>query len=175
VLLNAATAHIRGFEGQFETHPGNFDFGMGVSWIPTAQYKSFPSGFKTVPKPGGGNNSVAPIDLSNTRMMRTPRFTVNASAGFHADFLGGTIRPSANILYNSGWVWWPGERLKQKEFVQLNAKLQWDAPGGRFNVFAYGENITGALRGVYEGTSNTGDAIAYDRPANVGFGIGFKY
>lgn len=175
VLLNAATARIRGFEGQFETHPGIFNLSLGVSWIPEAKYVNFPSGFMTVPKPGGGNNSVAPIDLSNTRMMRTPKFTVNAAASADIDLLGGILRPSANILYNSGWVWWPGERLKQPSFVQLNAKVQWEAPGDRFNVFAYAENITGALRGVYEGTSNTGDAIAYDRPANVGIGAGFKF
>jgi iron complex outermembrane receptor protein len=162
-------------EGQLETHPGIFNLSLGASWIPRAQYIDFPSGFMTVPKPGGGNISVAPIDLSDTRMMRTPRFTANASIGFDMDLLGGKLHPNANVLYNSGWVWWPGERLVQKAYWQLNAKLQWDAPGGKFNVFVYGENITGALRGVYEGTSNTGDAIAYDRPANVGIGAGFKF
>lgn len=114
----------------------NAHFGLG--WLPRARYESFkdaplwhPDTLLTSP----------PTDASGNRVVRTPKFTFNASVNHTADLAGGKLDSSVTYAYNSGWQWQPDNLYQQSSYSLVNGQIKWTAPGDMFSVRAFGNNL----------------------------------
>jgi iron complex outermembrane receptor protein len=136
--------------------------------MPTAKYSRFPNAQIFLPLPTGANRTVSPADISGTRMIRAPKFTLNGGGAFNTDLAGGAFQAAVNASYNSGFFWQPGETARQRAYTLVNANVSWRTPDQRLKFTLYSENLTNKVYGIYEAQSAIGDSVAYGRPREVG-------
>jgi iron complex outermembrane receptor protein len=162
ILVNAATGTVRGLDVDFTAVPVRNLTLTGGFEVLDAMYDKFPGApfaFPnpvTLPLPAGcavvgalppsaalvGGNTTATCDASNTRMIRSPKFTGNIGATYVHDLAGGDqLTFSANDHYNSGFFWDPDHLLKQKSYHNAAASLTWTAPSGAWDVGIWGTNL----------------------------------
>jgi len=168
-LTNAAKARVEGVEFNANARLSQFfDANLGMSWMPTAKYTSFPNAQVYVPLATGGNRAVFPVDISGSRMIRAPKFTLNGGLAFNHDLAEGEFQAAVNAAYNSGFYWQPGETARQKGYTLLNANLSWRTPDKRYKFTLFGENLTDRPFGIYQAQTAIGDSIALGAPREIG-------
>lgn len=165
VIANAARAHIKGLESDFEFVPvDNLTVSGGISLL-DGHYSSLPDG---VPL---DQNGVAqpPRSESGKHTVITPPFsgTLSVDYRFHTDL--GLIRPSVTLVYNDGFYWQTDNRLTQPAYTLLNTSLTWSSPNSRYDVSLWGKNVTDARYYIARVTvARIGDAQEQAPPETYG-------
>lgn len=166
-LQNAAAAHIKGaeLEAQGRLFRG-LTANLGVSYV-HGRYVDFPLAQVLVPIPGGGNRSIT-FDASGLPMVRSPDWTLTGGLAYTASLWGGTLDLGSSVYYSSSFSWEPAARVIQKSYALLHANIGWTAPGGRYTVTVYGDNLTNVT--YFENTTinTTGDLATYGMPRRFG-------
>jgi len=176
ILLNAAKAKIEGAELQLDGRlaPG-LSANFGLSWLPTARYSDFLGGLTFVPAPGGLGSTAVAVDLSGTRMIRSPKLTANAGLTYETELAAGKLNGSLHYFWSDGFLWAPGVSNKQEKYGTLNGRLGWTTPDGRFNFSVWGRNLANKLYWLQIAASTAGVSGAYPQPREVGVGVGFNF
>lgn len=173
--INAARARIIGFEGLVEAVPvSGLTISIGASYVPTAEYRSFPNAPLFVTKPGGGNNLVA-FDASGERMVRAPKFTATASLSYVVRLAGGSLDFGANLYHSSRFIWNPDARYAQAAYQLLGGQIGYTVGGTGLSISAWGRNL---LNKHYQaGLSETasGDAYVPGAPRTYGVKLGYRF
>ena len=168
LLRNAAKAKVQGFEFDASSALGKyFSANMGLSWMPAAKYTSFPGAQVFLPLANGGNQAVL-RDISGTRMIRAPKFTLNAGGAFRSEVAQGELKVAGNVAYNSGFFFQPGETAHQSSYTLVNANISWKTSDRRFTFTLYSENLTNELYYIYFPQSSVGDTVSFGRPREIG-------
>ncbi|WP_123905412.1 TonB-dependent receptor [Sphingobium cloacae] len=109
-----------------------------------------------------GNGLGVTGDASGNRMSRSPKFTGNIGFNYDLELGGGTVGLSGNYAYNSGYYWFPDNRLRQRRYGVLNSAVSFTPAGERIVVAVWGKNL--ANKKYYslaaENNGASGDASA---------------
>ena len=149
LLLNAASARIKGLDVDFIFAPvQGLTFNGGFEVL-DAKYKTFPGGTCTTPRPlsvvagvtVGGFSSLA-CDLSGYRPPSSPKFSYTLGVTYAFDTSIGGFELNANDGYKSDYFWEPDNRLKQNSFHLVNASVTWKATD-RVSLQLFGRNLAG--------------------------------
>jgi iron complex outermembrane receptor protein len=128
--------------------------------------------------PGGGTTFVNQVDLAGARIPYSPEFTLQASFNWDIETGFGTIAPSANFLYNSGYFNTDFNTLvdEQKSFTKTDLRLTWTSSDKRFSAQVFVENLEDKAvnqRGVF-GTNQSMNA-SYAPPRTYGVKLGARF
>lgn len=167
ILQNAATAEIKGVEGDVTLRPApGLNVIVSASYL-DAKYDEFPLAQSFVARPGGGNTAII-IDASGNRLTRVPEFTGSFSVDYTVPAFGGEVTASGNLYYNGGFSWGVDDRLVQHAYTTVNAQLSWTPADGRYKVALWGRNLTDSDHLLTVSSSVLGDQGAYSRPRTFG-------
>lgn len=150
---NAASAVTKGFELDATLRPiSSLTVTAGLSYL-DSRYRRYEEAqgyrpndpFANQDNPSALGNSSVSIDVSGNRVVRAPKWMWNASLSYAASLgSGGTLTPSATIFSTSSFYFDAVNRLEQKAYEIVNAKLDWELPGERVTIELYGKNLTAA-------------------------------
>jgi len=180
-LTNAAKAEIYGaeFEGQVPL-TDTLTLRGGLAWT-HATYVDFPGALLTFPRTTDAQcgvnpnrpcgNIQTPADASGNDMVRAPRWNGSISLDYRGEVAGGELDASATASYNSGFSWDAGNRLRQPDFLLVNARVSWGPDGSPWRVGLWGRNLTDVTHQLYVTDTTQGDSVAYARPRSVGVSL----
>jgi iron complex outermembrane recepter protein len=176
ILQNAAQAKIGGFDadlsGKISQH---FSANLGFSWLPEAKYSSFPAGIHYVTAPGGLGAVAVASDISGSRILRSPKTTVNAGLVYQTDVARGNLRVSGNYFHSSSLYLVVGEGSEQPAYSQVNFEVSWTDPSKHYTVGVWGRNATNQAYFI-SGLANTGGFSAvWAKPREIGLRLGVNY
>jgi iron complex outermembrane receptor protein len=115
-------------------------------------------------------------NLDNVTMQRTPEFTGFLGARYAMDVGGGELALSGNLSYSSSFFFGPsGIQFRQGGYETLSLRAQWTAPGERWYVAAYGDNVTNNRYLTQVQYSNFGIGANWSKPVTFGGEVGFKF
>ena len=151
----------------------------GISYLPTAKYLSFPTAVAFFPLATGGNRQVAPYDASNTRLIRAPKVSLNASVAYETKLGDGKVGGNVSYAYKSSYIYNVAAYQTNPDTVQsptdlVNAELAYTFPGDRFRVALFGQNLINERYGVYVASSVVGNSATLGRPREGGIRLGLK-
>jgi iron complex outermembrane receptor protein len=150
-ILNAATARIKGVEGdlRYQVTP-DFEISASGAYV-DARYRSFPNGSRfqmcvdaTTCGSDYGQFILSPIDASGFRMQRAPEFTASLGAHYGFDLGGGRLTLSGNFYHTSKFYFDLAEQFYDDGYDLLGLRAEWTDASKRFTIAAYGDNVTGA-------------------------------
>jgi iron complex outermembrane receptor protein len=75
----------------------------------------------------------------------------------------GVFDPEVSGSYNSGFFYYPDNRIRQPCYALLNTAVSWTPPSGRYTVRLWGRNLTDRL--YYIGRSEQVGNADIDRAA----------
>lgn len=170
-ILNAANATIYGIDADLGVRlTPELRLRAGANWT-HSEYKNFTSAPFFVPIPTGGNTAVTG-DASGNPLIRAPEFTGNLSLDYRRPIGSGLLFASGNFYYNSGFAWTVDDRVRQSDYVLVNAEIGWAWNDERYRVALWGRNLTDTLYGQSVSVTGFADAIAYARPRT--YGVSFE-
>jgi iron complex outermembrane receptor protein len=190
-LNNAAAAVLKGAElnidGKVDPH---ITVGLGVSYI-DGKYTRFPNANVTIPAttvnptpattcvegtgPRIGGNRQLICDVSGNAIIRTPKWTLNASVRYEHELLDGQFDATANLFVSDKFYWDPLNRIAQPHYTVLNGQVAWRAPGGRYRFVIWGENLTDQLYELVVSTSANADWVNYAKPRSGGVRVEYSF
>lgn len=191
VLTNAARASIKGvdltLQDRFTDH---LTLNAGVTYL-DAKYTSFPNANVTIPSTQvnptpatacvqgtgatiGGNRALI-CDVTGNRLIRSPKWTFNASASYERPLANGTLDASASVLFSDSFYFDPLNRLKQPAYSVVTADLGWTVPDGRTRVSIWGNNLTNEVYFRVVSTSANADWVNYSPPRTYGVKVSYTY
>ena len=175
ILRNAASARIYGIEAEgMATFSDAFNLRAGIAYN-NSKYSSFPDAVILVPRPTGGNLQMNG-DATGNRLVRSPKFTANATANIMVPTGDdGLLTFTGAASYNSGFFWNVSNRLKQPEYLILNGSISWKSDSTPLSVSLWGRNLTNKTYGVFVTDTTAADAISYGRPRSFGVALGFDF
>lgn len=143
ILLNAASAKIKGLDADLEVLPiDQLKIGAGISRLFTHNYTNFPNAPATVPNPATiGGNADFEINASGKQMVHSPNASGNVSAEYRVPTSRGDFAVSAVDVYTTSFAWEPDNRVRQGGYAVLNAALAWDLPDNRYRIRLMGKNL----------------------------------
>ena len=176
VTQNAASARGKGVELDLRwAITPEFTLSGGAAYV-DAKYHSFPDAQTFVPNAFGAGNVSVVKDLSGKRLLRSPKWTANATANYQKELSAGTIGAYATIYYNSGQFIETSSRIFQDHYATVDGELSF-APkaldGVRFIL--WGKNLTD--KAYLNGTLVTdfADAAVYAEPRTYGGRVEFAF
>lgn len=179
VLLNAASARVRGAEVEL-TAAVTRDFHIrAYGTLLDAKYKDFPNAQIFAPilqnqaSIGGSattpiGNAQSVVDQSGRDMIRAPHYTLGVSGDYSMETSIGKLGASASLYRTGKFYWDVNNRLAQPAYTMVNGELSWKSESGQFGASIWVKNLTDEV--VYQslvGTA-TADIVTYDRPRTVG-------
>jgi iron complex outermembrane receptor protein len=172
-LLNAASAKISGLDFDLTTVPiDNLTLTAGFSALFRHSYGKFPGTPETTPNPinFGGNTSFTEDTDGNT-MILSPNWDVTLGASYDIPLNGdGDLELSTNYLYNSGFYWEPGNRVKQNAYGLVNAQAAWTLPDDRWRIRVWGKNLASTKYLIFF-SSSVSDTGAPAAPRTYGIAV----
>lgn len=176
-LNNAAKAVIKGFEASASGDLGkNFSFDLGLSALPTANYREFNKAQVFIPNPAtGGTTNTVPYDASGSRIIRSPKWQANARLVYHDMLANGKVLVSVNYAYNDGFFWQPGNFSPEGAYSVVNARASWTDPNGRLTYSIWVDNLTDAVYSVYTANNAVSINDTLAKPRQVGVGLALKF
>ncbi|MDF7774854.1 TonB-dependent receptor [Sphingomonas sp. AOB5] len=179
--LNAASATIKGVDGEVNIRVAE---GLTLDLVGAytdGRYDSFRNAEIFVPNVAagtttrnGGNTLQSGYDASGKSLIRSPKFTGSAGISYVQEVSGGRITASMRGSYNSGFVWEPSGRLRQRPYGLLNASIGYRSDDG-WSVTLSGNNITDTDYMLTSGAGTSSDFFAAANPATVTLGVGFQF
>ena len=171
---NAASTRGKGFEANMDWSvlPG-FSLSGGFTYL-DAKFRDFPNAQGYV-STGFGNTPVT-VDLSGTRLLRSPKLSATASANYRQNIGGGELGAYVSMQYNSGMFLENTGRIHQDAYATVDAQLSY-APdalkGVRFVL--WGKNLTDKAYWNNGLLSNFSDAVSYAEPRTYGGRVEFEF
>jgi iron complex outermembrane receptor protein len=175
VINNAATARIYGLDvdGSIKIAPG-LSLRGGISWLPHADYQSYPNAVASLPFPIGGYTATSVIDLSHTRLYKTPKITATAGATYETRLGNGKFSLSPNVYYASR-LYVEASHLVSTTNFKLGAEVAYEPDNSPFRFSAWVKNATNNHAFVaYQATSSALAVIPGD-PREEGMTISYKF
>jgi iron complex outermembrane receptor protein len=172
ILQNAASAKIEGADLQVGARLAEgLTAQLGVSWIPTAEYTKFLGGLNFVANPGGVGMAAVPTDLSGSRMIRTPKSTVDLGLNYRTEVANGDLNLSANYFWSDKFFWIAGGASNQDAYNTLSARIAWTTPDKRLTYSLWGRNLTNEVYWLQAGGNTGGLSGSYAPPREFGVGV----
>lgn len=174
VLYNAAAGEISGAEAEFSTSfNANWSLRSGVAYT-HAEYTDFPAGQNFVPVGTGGNAQVLG-DNSGNQMIRSPEWTAFGALTYTQPLSVGSLESTLTAAYTDSYFWHVDNRLEQPAYTMINANLTWYAPGDRWHVRLFGDNLSDEEVQLYVREATVGDFASYGKPRSWGIAIGAQF
>ena len=169
ITSNAAAAHIKGVEADFEAAvTPELRLSGGLS-IQHGEYTSYPNGVALTQ-----NGARTFVDQRGNETIVTPPFSGTFTASYDADLgTGGKLQPSVTVVYNDGFFWQSDNRLTQPAYTLLNASLLWTSPSKKFDVRLWGKNLSNSTYYIARlGVTGLGDVQEQAAPRTFGVTVG---
>lgn len=177
IPTNAASARIFGIE-----FDGTADLGSslkvraGVSWMPKADYRSFPNaaGFRPIVTVGGLPGVVA--DVSGQRLVRAPRISAVASITHTSRLSNGELTITPSVHYSSKYRPYDAfDLLIQGAYARVAGEIAYKPDDNGARVALWVRNLTNA-RSFSSTTISAGAARAtYEEPREFGITVGYDF
>ena len=173
-LLNAANAKIYGVDADFTARlaPG-LQIRLAGAYT-HSEYKNFVTAPVYNPAIAGGN-VLTTGDVSGNPLVRTPRFTANATARYETVVGAGKVDASADYYYNSGFSWTFDNNYRQASYSLVNAQIGYSPDGEHWRLAVFGKNLTDTNYAMGVSVSGLATGIAYARPRTYGVSMNYKF
>lgn len=181
VLYNAAAGEIYGGEAEFATNfSANWSGRAGVAYT-HSEYTEFPNGQNFVPRsqftvpPCATPNCQVSADDSGNQMIRSPEWTAFGAITYTQPLASGTLESTLTAAYSDSYFWHVDNRLEQPAYTTLNANVTWYAPGDRWHVRVFGDNLSDEETQLYVREATVGDFASYGKPRSFGIAVGAEF
>jgi iron complex outermembrane receptor protein len=178
ITVNAAGAKINGIDGDITYEvTRDLSFTFNGSFV-DATYGSFNNALAqnldTDPL-SATFGTIVPMQVNATgnRVERTPRFAASAAVNYGFDLAGGRMALNANANHSGYYYFDPAHQFNQPAYTLLNLRATWTDPSGKYDVSAFGKNVTNrkyflstfidpyAARAVYAAPAEWGGSVTY--------------
>jgi iron complex outermembrane receptor protein len=149
---------------------------VSSSWLPTAEYLSFPHATAFVPPLGlGGLVTDNNYDASNSRMLTTPVFTGTLAGTYGQNFDWGRFEATGTVYHSSGYRWEFTDSVTTSPYSLLGANLTFSPNANRFKYTLYGKNL--ANKAYVQGALPTAatSLIFWSQPREIGATVGYSF
>ena len=176
VLGNAASARIYGVDVDTSVRVSpDLTLRLAGSWLPHANYRDFTDGVAfAFPITATGLQQID-IDASGTRVLKSPKFSGNATVTYNHEFEAGKIDANFTLYHSSSYRWDLLGRFKTRSYVTLGARAGYSPEGSRFRFGIYGKNLTNRAYITATSTSAEADEGVYAPPREIGVSVGYKF
>jgi len=186
---NAAGAHVKGIEAEAYWFPdSHLTFNANFSYL-DAKYTDFFSEDPLNPFAVGvsrpttiepGTGGLVAQDVSGNFLSNAPRFSGNAGVAYRTDtYSWGSLVLRTDVAARSHFYLreFNDPLDEQKAYALVNLSAIWNAPGGRYTVRIFGNNVTNHAYLVTMGTSDTFGAryVTYGTPRQVGVELSTRF
>lgn len=188
-VANAAKGRIYGLDvdGSWDVTP-NFTISGGVSWLPYAKYLDYQNAPVFLPRCIDSNNPTRlnvtsgagvfcpgdSLNLSGTRLFKTPKVTATFNASYRADLGSGELSITPNVYYASNLFTDPTHlsALSTDNF-KLGAEIAYKPKESNWRVSLWGKNLTN--NSSFQSLSNnpSGLTIIPSDPQEIGLTFRF--
>jgi iron complex outermembrane recepter protein len=174
---NAAKAQIIGldFDGALK-HNDAFQTRWVTTYLPRAEYTSFPSAIAYLPPLGPfGLNTDNNFDASGTRMLVTPLWTGTVSETYTRTLTSGILQATASLYYSSSYRWEYTGSVLTHEYNLLNGQVSFAPTASKLRYTLYGKNLTN--RPYIDGALPTAFAheVIFGRPREIGIKLDYAF
>lgn len=174
ITTNAAAERIWGAEGQLRIALLNgLNAQIGAAYT-HGRYSDFPNALVTVPIPGGGNSQVTQ-DVTGNKIVRSPEFTGSVGLDYSHPTSFGSVFASANYYHSSGYFYAFNDRLHQRPYDTLNARIGVGFDRDRLRLSLFATNLTNEVYAALLFDSPVGDRISYAPPRSYGVQFDFRF
>ncbi len=185
-ILNAATSHIYGLDGQFTGKlTNNLELDAAGAWTHARfvrfnnapDYVSCPSLIGAAACGAGGISFLVPGNtLANSTMERTPEFSGDVMLRYTHELANGKLALSSGLNYTSKvYFGYAGNQFPQSGYATVDARAQWTDPTNRYTVAVYGVNLTNKRYMTEVQASNFGIGANWNKPVTYGVEFGAKF
>jgi iron complex outermembrane receptor protein len=101
-------------------------------------------------------------------LVRIPDFTLNLGANYKHPIGYGSLEPSANVYWSSGWYQAFNNRLHQPSYTVVNTEIAWLLPNGKYKLAMWAKNLTGHVYTLMMSDSSNGDRLVFAPPRTYG-------
>jgi iron complex outermembrane receptor protein len=177
--INAASSRMYGLELDATARPtSELTFSAAFSWL-HARFKSFPNALVQTPRTIGGvvcncGNVTSVVDVSGNQLIRSPDFTVSATAEYVKPIGRDKVGASATVYLTDRFSYTFDDRVKQPSYETLNARIFWRMANG-LELAVWGKNLTDSV--YYQGASILpgGDGLFFAPPRSYGVEARFHF
>ena len=173
-FTNAASAELYGIDTDWGIRlVDGLDFKGGISWLPRSNYVSFPDAPIYI---ATGNVAVpATVDLSGSRLIRSPKLTMSVGLDYNRIALGGLLNANANFYHSSSYSTQLGNENDQQGYETINASISFSPGEGPLKLTLFGRNLTNAA--YITGTTASASAYRdyYAPPREVGLTVAYSF
>lgn len=143
IYQNAASARIKGIDADVSIRvTPELTFTAGGAYL-DAKYRSFPSASNFAPNPGGFGFDAISTNATGNRLIRTPKFSGNASLNYQVETGSGRFGAYVASTYNSGVYYNTANTVKQKRYALLDGELSYSPSGVEgLRLVLWGKNLT---------------------------------
>lgn len=167
LTLNAADAEMTGIEGDLVFAASDqLNLRAGFSQI-DHEYKSFP-GAQGYTRNAGGGNTAFFFDASGKPLVKVPNTMVTLAGDYTLPAFGGGLTMAANLSYTSEYNWDIDGRVEQPATTIVNGSLTWRSADDRFELQAWGRNLTDEDVPLSVTISTLGDSGRDIKPLSYG-------
>lgn len=176
ILQNAARAKIAGVDLDVNGKiTSRLRLNAGVSWLPKAEYSDFPNGIHYEPAAGGLGAVAIASDLSDTRILRSPKATENIGLTYTMDVAGGDLALSGNYYHTSSLYLVVGEGSKQPGYDLVNFDASWTDPSGHYTIGLWGRNMTNEAYFISGLANSGGFSAVWAKPREMGLRFNLNF
>ena len=176
-LQNAGSAKIYGIDADASLRAGeDLTLTLGAAWL-HARYDSFPNA-SLVEKPTDPDfDGVLDgrANISGQRMIRAPKFTVNALADYHHDFEAGRFSLSVNGYYSTSVRMALESRVTQKAYFIGNARVAFTPADTGLTLSLFARNFTNNKVIASTFINPSADAVTFAPPRQIGVGMNYSF
>ena len=177
IPLNAAKAEIYGvdFDGAIK-HSDAFQTRLVTTWLPKAEYTSFPAAIVFIPPLGShGLVTDTSYDATGSRMLVTPLWTGTISESYTRTLAAGLFQASASVYYSSGYRWEYTGSVMTHQYNLLNGQASFMPGASRFRYTLYGKNLTNKayIQGALP--SALAHEVIFGSPREVGVKVDWQF
>jgi iron complex outermembrane receptor protein len=176
IVNNAASSKIYGLDldGTVKlTH--DLSVHGGISWLPHANFQNYPNAVGTLPvasPPYAAGTTV--IDLSGSRLYKTPKVTTDLSLLYEKTVSSGTVSFSPNVYYASE-QFFEATHLIHPNDVRVGAEAGYKPKGSNFRYSLWVKNLTNAHAPIQNSLDNNGFTLSAEPPREIGLTATFDF
>ncbi|MCK9247081.1 MAG: TonB-dependent receptor [Anaerolineaceae bacterium] len=143
VVGNAADAEVYGLDvdGLIKLTP-SLELRGGISWLPTADYKTFDSALGFAPPFGPYGMQQLVLDAGGERMRRSPKLSGNVALSYNTDIDAGAILANLMLNYSDEFAWELTRNFKNDSHTTVGANISFQPHDSGFKYTVWGKNLT---------------------------------
>lgn len=173
VVVNAATARVRGVEGEITVRPvRGFEISGNAAYL-DAKFTNFQSEDSSRP-------TLGLIDLSGNRLPQAPKYTANLAVQYSVPTGSGSIRLRGEMAYTSRvfFSFYNRPDISQDGYTKYNASVSYEGDNG-LTLSAWIKNI--ANKRTFSSTQVSSGFLGFpimgtfDPPRTFGASIGYRF